>query len=259
MPKPVTDNLPGLPPQSDEYFAELRKAQAEQKARDAQAQTADGESNFYTGKPYDAELGGYVFKYRNYSPTMQRWTTADPSGFPDGANNYLYSYNSPIFILDNNGLTGKSVLWVYAWSSNSFNLGQSNEFNQEFSDLKSQMELYDSLYFTEESKTHYLDDGDKFEFRIVSSLYELMNITDYNQIYIAAHGTYTLNGTEDIFENRTYTGKYQIGSHQLTEMDFISYNMAIQMVYGCNATYGDVNAFQIASMFREKTMSYLFE
>jgi maltose-binding protein MalE len=64
MPKPVMDNLPGLPGQTDEWWAEYRKAQAEENARKKQARTADVESNFYTGKPYDAEIGGYVFKYR---------------------------------------------------------------------------------------------------------------------------------------------------------------------------------------------------
>ncbi|MCK9589566.1 MAG: hypothetical protein M0Q93_09425 [Terrimicrobiaceae bacterium] len=46
---------------------------------------------FYTGKPYDSDMGAYTFKYRNYDPELNRWTTADPSGFPDGANNQLYA------------------------------------------------------------------------------------------------------------------------------------------------------------------------
>lgn len=45
---------------------------------------------FYTGKPYDEDLGGYVFNYRTYSHGMTRWTTSDPSGFPDGPNTYSY-------------------------------------------------------------------------------------------------------------------------------------------------------------------------
>ena len=45
----------------------------------------------YTGKPYNKELGAYVFNERNYDPTISRWTTADPSGFPDGANNQAYA------------------------------------------------------------------------------------------------------------------------------------------------------------------------
>ena len=48
-------------------------------------------SYFYTGKPYDADLAAYVFAFRNYDPEIQRWTSADPSGFPDGANNNTYA------------------------------------------------------------------------------------------------------------------------------------------------------------------------
>jgi len=46
---------------------------------------------FYTGKPYDSDTGSYTFKYRNYDPELNRWTTSDPSGFPDGANNSRYA------------------------------------------------------------------------------------------------------------------------------------------------------------------------
>jgi RHS repeat-associated protein len=47
----------------------------------------------YTGKPYDADLGAYVFPYRNYRPEEARWASADPSGFPDGVNSGFYSPN----------------------------------------------------------------------------------------------------------------------------------------------------------------------
>jgi RHS repeat-associated protein len=59
---------------------------------------------FYTGKPYVTNNGGYVYKYRTYNPEMTRWTALDPSGFPDGPNNYLYVQN-PINGYDDNGLT----------------------------------------------------------------------------------------------------------------------------------------------------------
>ena len=113
----VTDNLPGLPGQSDAYWTERRKEQAEQQKR-SQGQSVNlrevvvkqgvtYQENkpvcFYTGKPFDMELGTYVFKYRNYDPKMQRWTTADPSGFPDGANNYTY-VSMPSSSLDPTGL-----------------------------------------------------------------------------------------------------------------------------------------------------------
>lgn len=58
---------------------------------------------FYTGKPYDADLGAYTFKNRNYDPHIKRWTSADPSGFPDGANNQIY-VSAPTYCLDIAGL-----------------------------------------------------------------------------------------------------------------------------------------------------------
>lgn len=61
-------------------------------------------SAFYTGKPFLQDTGSYAFKYRNYDPELNRWTTIDPSGFPDGANNTIYSAN-PLTNFDNNGLT----------------------------------------------------------------------------------------------------------------------------------------------------------
>lgn len=63
---------------------------------------------FYTGKPYIAETGSYAFKYREYNPEMARWTTVDPSGFPDGANNRVYAA-APTSEFDPNGC---SVEWI---------------------------------------------------------------------------------------------------------------------------------------------------
>ena len=63
--KAKKDEVPGVSPQPAEFF--------------------------YTGKPYDADLGSYTFNYRNYDPAVARWASADPSGFPDGANNQIYA------------------------------------------------------------------------------------------------------------------------------------------------------------------------
>ena len=57
----------------------------------------------YTGKPYSKELGAYVFNCRNYDPEAGRWTTRDPSGFPDGANNRVYA-PIPTIQVDSRGL-----------------------------------------------------------------------------------------------------------------------------------------------------------
>ena len=65
--------------------------------------TVDSSTSFYTGKPYLAESASYSFMYRDYNPEMNRWTTVDPSGFPDGANNRVYAA-VPTSESDNNGL-----------------------------------------------------------------------------------------------------------------------------------------------------------
>jgi RHS repeat-associated protein len=86
---------------------QLQAMRAEQIARAASAQTDVAKSEtptLYTGKISDADSGGYLFKYRNYNPEMNRWTTVDPSGFPDGASNFLYTNNSAIAFFDPDGL-----------------------------------------------------------------------------------------------------------------------------------------------------------
>jgi RHS repeat-associated protein len=94
--------------------------------REAASKTAAADqevsSQFFTGKPYVAEAGGYVFKYRTYNPEMSRWTCADPSGFPNGANNNIYT-SAPISIGDSNGLVTFSGLTAanLATISNTYN------------------------------------------------------------------------------------------------------------------------------------------
>jgi len=65
--------------------------------------TLSPEEICYTGKPYSKELGAYVFNHRNYDPQTSRWTTPDPSGFPDGANNRLYVNNASTHCYDSSG------------------------------------------------------------------------------------------------------------------------------------------------------------
>jgi RHS repeat-associated protein len=74
--------------------------------------TAYGEglnTGFFTGKPFIEQLDGFIFKYRNYSANQLRWTTADPSGYPDGVNNYQYGLADPISLVDPLGL---DVVWA---------------------------------------------------------------------------------------------------------------------------------------------------
>ena len=51
-------------------------------------------SGRFTGKPYDSDLGAYVFPFRNYRAEEAHWMTPDPSGFPDGLNAAAYADRS---------------------------------------------------------------------------------------------------------------------------------------------------------------------
>jgi RHS repeat-associated protein len=71
-----------------EQLAEWRDEMA---AKHAATTTATCDHAFYTGKPYIESTGSYAFKYRSYNPELARWTSEDPSGFPDGANGHSYA------------------------------------------------------------------------------------------------------------------------------------------------------------------------
>lgn len=83
------------------------KQLAEWRAEKASEATSQGyaveETAFYTGRSYLAASAEYAFKYRNYSPELARWTSEDPSGFPDGANGNFYA-PVPTTELDYQGL-----------------------------------------------------------------------------------------------------------------------------------------------------------
>ncbi|MEO8615284.1 MAG: RHS repeat-associated core domain-containing protein, partial [Luteolibacter sp.] len=85
------------PKQLAEWRAELA-AKSDSKASTTQ------DTAFYTGKPYLASISSYEFNYRNYSPELARWTSEDPSGFPDGSNNLTYVNNMATIAVDVAGL-----------------------------------------------------------------------------------------------------------------------------------------------------------
>jgi RHS repeat-associated protein len=70
---------------------QLAEWRAEKAAEPTSKSYAAEETAFYTGKPYLASSGSYAFRYRSYSPHVARWTSEDPSGFPDGANCSFYA------------------------------------------------------------------------------------------------------------------------------------------------------------------------
>ncbi len=75
-----------------------------EKAAETKPISVTQETAFYTGKPYLASSGDYAFKYRKYNPGLARWTSEDPSGFPDGANTHMYVNNSASYCFDFLGL-----------------------------------------------------------------------------------------------------------------------------------------------------------
>lgn len=58
----------------------------------------------YVGKERDATTGLYYFGARYYVPSLGRWLSADPAGFNDGTNLYLYVGGNPVTYTDPTGL-----------------------------------------------------------------------------------------------------------------------------------------------------------
>ena len=101
--------------QAQKEIAAAKKAreaqQAEQPATRHSSPATPPQEVFFTGKPYLEETGQYLFLYRHYDPELARWTTADPSGFPDGANNHVY-LGDPLTYIDFQGLQGEKVTTI---------------------------------------------------------------------------------------------------------------------------------------------------
>lgn len=74
------------------------------------------ENGLLTGKPFIFEINSFVFNYRNYNNEILRWGAVDPSGFPDGENNYLYVKNSPLTLVDPLGLAACTPLYMVDWT-----------------------------------------------------------------------------------------------------------------------------------------------
>jgi RHS repeat-associated protein len=98
---------------NEKQLAEWRAEKASESASQAYAVE---ETAFYTGKPYLASSGDYAFKYRSYNPELARWTSEDPSGFPDGANASIYA-PSPTHEFDYLGLKTQTITdgsWAFS-------------------------------------------------------------------------------------------------------------------------------------------------
>ncbi|MGC8561319.1 MAG: RHS repeat-associated core domain-containing protein [Phycisphaerae bacterium] len=61
--------------------------------------------NLYQGMTLDAVTGLYDDRFRNYSPTLGRWTSQDPLGYINGANTYQFLGSDPGDFVDPSGLS----------------------------------------------------------------------------------------------------------------------------------------------------------
>jgi RHS repeat-associated protein len=66
----------------------------------------------YTGKDRDRESGFYYHGARYYMPWLGRWVSADPAGFVDGPNLFIYANNNPVFRNDPDGTNGRVTVGV---------------------------------------------------------------------------------------------------------------------------------------------------
>ena len=58
----------------------------------------------FSTKERSEQLGIDYFGFRCYDPDLGRFLTRDPSGYPDGPNNYIYCINNPVCEIDPLGL-----------------------------------------------------------------------------------------------------------------------------------------------------------
>ena len=75
----------------------------------------------FSTKERDMSTGLDYFGFRYYDAVLGKFTTRDPSGYPDGPNNYLYVKNNPINHIDPLGL----MAWYEGWGDTISNLASS--------------------------------------------------------------------------------------------------------------------------------------
>ncbi len=72
----------------------------------------------HQGGRYDSILGLYIFRYRDYSPTLGQWMQQDPSGYASGSTN-LYGYldDAPPVQIDPEGLAPRKTYYIQGKSA----------------------------------------------------------------------------------------------------------------------------------------------
>jgi RHS repeat-associated protein len=199
----------------------------------------------YTGKPYDADIGAYVFPFRNYRSAEARWMSADPSGFPDGFNSQVYT---PEIFKNIDPLGLKKLLWL-ALAGDSGSDPEINALQALFNNQYNSMQAADTL-----PHTAYLDDGDSFDFMSTANYSFLSgsSIATYDVIYVVAHGVLTSNG---------YSG-YNVNGATYSQAQIMAQNSRIALFDGCGspAANGQITyAADVASRWFAPSRNYLYD
>ncbi|MBX8572980.1 RHS repeat domain-containing protein, partial [Pseudomonas cichorii] len=122
----------------------------------------------YSGKERDAS-GLYYYGFRYYAPWLQRWISPDPFGISAGLNLYEFVKNTPIRLLDINGLVGtdpnKTERISYTSPGLEARLNAIKQSQKEHFDLIDNAythEIEDTSYITSEYSTEGSDESDYF-------------------------------------------------------------------------------------------------
>lgn len=105
----ISTALAVMPSALPEFKNEKQLQQWRAEKRSEATPEAQDEQIFYTGKPKLNGADSYSFKFRSYDSALSRWTSEDPSGFPDGANSSIYA-PIPTSEIDANGLWTLSLI-----------------------------------------------------------------------------------------------------------------------------------------------------
>jgi RHS repeat-associated protein len=222
----------------------------------------------FTGKPYDEDLGAYVFPFRNYRADEARWMSADPSGFPDGVNGRFYIGN-PFSTIDALGLATISANTQQTFSvtrnlvNQAANAAVSNFYNA-YQDIGVSQEALTSWVhsrtallnptFTQSSLLSGTASFSNGEWSDPSFSMENSSISSGGGFTFADVGyTLTLNISFDNFSFRNYTGNAESGN-TFTASANTTYAIGVNVslvggifVGGAGSASGSVSGIQFQS------------
>ena len=200
------------------------KEAAEAAKNNLQPTASQSDSLFFTGKPYIADLESYAFRFRTYDPELHRWTSEDPSGFPDGPNGSAYM-SVPTFSLDWQGLKDFAVVYLHDHESAEKN-------DKDFSSLQAR-----ESQLRQESGMVESDTVQFVSMPVADDLMTLAKVdgTSFDEIHVVTHGNFNDTETRQVV-NMVSNGEVR---QVYFPAEFLkNFNDAIKDIYSCNAEDG---------------------